>query len=105
MSEAAEFAVDASVAPGRVLVVEARHESVELGGGGRSSGLRLWRLGPVAGGEAPMPANHGGGLHDQHYGRETRPVEGARQHGQDRSVRRSEPGALDPALEHHDLMA
>jgi len=105
VSEAAEFAVDASVAPARVVGVEAEHESADLGRGGWPAGSGLWRLGPVAGDEASVPADHGGGLDDQHHTAEACPVERTRQQGQDRPVRRREPGMLDLALQDQDLMA
>ena len=60
VAEAREFAVDASVAPGRVLGGEAKHESAELDRGGWSS----WSssgLGPVAGDALAVPAQQGVG--------------------------------------------
>ena len=105
MSEAAEFPVGASVAPARVVGVEAEHESADLARRGRSAGSGLWWLGPVAGAEASVPPDDGGRLDDQHDAVEPATVEGTRQYGQDRSVCRSEPWSLDLSLEDEDLMA
>ena len=105
MSEAAEFTVDASIAPGRVLAIETEYEESEFGGGGWPSGSGCRWLGPVAGDEAAVPADHGCGFDDQHHAVEPATLEGTRQDGQDRAVGRREPRALDLALEHEDLMA
>lgn len=52
-----------------------------------------------------MPADHSGGLDDQHLAPEPRPVEGTREHGQDCPVRRSEPGPIDLSVQNVQLMA
>ena len=75
VAEADEFAVDTPVAPGRVLGIETEDQSTKLGWCGWSTGSGLWWLGPVAGDEATVPAEHGGGLHDQHHIVEPGPVE------------------------------
>ena len=59
----------------------------------------------MAGDEVTVPADHGGGLDDQHHATETRPVEGTRQHGQDRPVSGYESWPIDLSLENEDLMA
>lgn len=59
----------------------------------------------MVGDEASVPADHGGGLDDQHDAVEPATVEGTRQHAQDRPVRRGEPRSLNLPLEHEDLMA
>ncbi len=98
MSKAAEFAVDTSVSPRRVLGVEAQHEFSDLGRGGWSSPSGLWWLGPVAGHKATVPADDRGWFHDQHHACQPLPFERTREDGQDRPVCRGEPGVLDLAL-------
>ncbi len=60
VAQASEFAVDAAVAPGRVVAGEAKDELAELGGAGLSSGWPGW-LGPVPGDAAAVPAQQGVG--------------------------------------------
>jgi hypothetical protein len=105
MPKAVEFAVDASVVPSRVVGAEPEDQLTELGRGGWSAGSGLWWLCPVAGDKAAVPADHRGGLHDQHHAVELLAVEGTRQHAQDRPVCRGEPRPLDLPLEDEDLMA
>ena len=78
VSEAAEFAVDASVAPGRVFGVQAEHEAAEFGRCWWPPGSSLWWLGPVAGYETAVPVDHGCGLDDQHHVSQSLSVEGTR---------------------------
>ena len=61
-------------------------------------------MGPVAGDEAAVQADHRGGLDDQQHTAEACPVEPTRQHGQARPVRRRDPGMLDLTLQDQDLM-
>ena len=59
----------------------------------------------MAGYKFAVPADHCGRFHDQHDLAQSSAVEGTRQHGQDRPVRRGEPGVFDLSLEDKDLMA
>jgi hypothetical protein len=59
----------------------------------------------VAGDETTMPAQHGGGLHDQQHLRQPAPIQCLGDHGQDRPVRLGEPGPSHLALQHQDLVA
>ena len=68
-------------------------------------GSGLWWLGPVAGDEASVPADHGGGFDDQHHLAETAPLEGTREHGEDGPVGGCESWSFDLSLQNEDLMA
>ena len=105
VSESVEFAVDAPVAPGRVLAIETEYESADLCWCGWSAGSRCRWLGPVAGDETAVPSDHGGGFDDQHHGCESGPVEGGREHGQDGPIGGCESGTVDLSLQHEDLMS
>ena len=105
LSKLEEFAVDVPVAPGRVVGVEADHEAAELAWCGRSAGSGLWWLGPVVGDQASVPADHSGGLDDQHGAVEPPTVEGTRNHREDRPVSGCESWSLNLSLEDEDLMA
>ena len=52
-----------------------------------------------------MPADHGGGLDDQHHRLEASPVKGPGQQGEDGSVGGSEARPIDLSLQNKDLMA
>ena len=56
VAEASEFAVDASVSPGRVLVGEAHDQLTQLCAGGWPTGGSGWRLGPVFGDSSAVPS-------------------------------------------------
>ncbi len=62
-------------------------------------------MGPVAGDKSTVPADHCGGLDDQHYASEPLPVEGTREHSQDGAIGWGELGAFDLSLEDEDLVA
>ncbi len=59
----------------------------------------------MTGDEAPVPADHGGGLHDQHNLAESSTIERPREHSEHSSVGRCELRAVDLALQDQDLMA
>jgi len=59
----------------------------------------------VAGDQTTMPAQRGGGLHDQQHLRQPAPIQCLGYHGQDRPVRLGEPGPSHLALQHQDLVA
>lgn len=103
--ETAHLAMDASVAPCRVLSVEAQHEPTELRWGWRAPGSWLWRLGPVPGDEASVPADHRGGFHDQHDLTQSSAIERQREHRKHCPVGRCELRAVDLSLQDQDLMA
>jgi len=63
------------------------------------------RVGPVAGDEPAVPADHRLGLHDQHDLRQTRPYKRGGQDGEDRAVRVGEARPIELSLQHQDLMA
>ncbi len=63
VAEADEFAVDASVTPGRVLLCQSDDELADLGGGWGTSGASV-RLGPVAGDAPTVPSKQGLGSYD-----------------------------------------
>ncbi len=63
VAEADEFAVDASVTPGRVLLCQSDDELADLGGGWGTSGASL-SLGPVTGYALAVPAQQGVGGDD-----------------------------------------
>jgi hypothetical protein len=62
MSKPGEFAVDASVAPGRVLLRQAQHQLTDLVAEGRAAGL-VW-IGPLLGGQAAVPGQQRAGGSD-----------------------------------------
>jgi hypothetical protein len=64
VAEADEFAVDASVSPGRVLVGEAHDQASQLGSDWRSAWASLGALGPVSGDSSAVPSQQGFGCHD-----------------------------------------
>jgi len=105
VSETAHLAVDTSVAPARVLDVEAQHQSTELRWCRWPSGSGLWRLGPVPGDETAVPADHRRWSHDQHDLAESSTIESSREHCQDRPIRRGEPRTVNLALQDEDLVA
>ena len=105
VSETAYLSMDASVAPGWVLCVEAQDQPTKLRWCGRAPGSGPRWLGPVAGDEVSVPADHGGRFHDQHHTGKPLPVERTREHGQDGPVRRGEPRPLDLSLQDENLMA
>ncbi len=102
MSEAAEFAVDAAVAPCRVLPRHLQDEPAQLG---RCRGPPGWsvRLGPVAGDASAVPAQQGVGC-DEPTG-----SSGAGERGCYRAEQRpvvvAEVGPIDLALKHGELVA
>ena len=63
VAEADEFAVDALVTPGRVLLCQSDDELADLGGGWGTSGASV-SLGPVAGDALAVPAHQGVGGDD-----------------------------------------
>ncbi len=103
--ETAHLSMDTSIAPVRVLGVEAQDEAAELGGRGWASGSGLGWLGPVPGDEAAVPADHRRRSHDQHHVVETSPVERLRKEGEHGPVARCELRAVDLALQDEDLVS
>ena len=93
--EATHLAVDTAVAPCGVLGIEAQYESAQFGRSWWPPGSYLRRLGPVAGDEASMPADHGGGLDDQHHPDQASPIEATRQHSEDHTICGCEFGPLE----------
>lgn len=106
MSESAEFAVDASVAPCRDLRIEAQDELAKLGRCRSPTGARrlVW-VGPAAGDEATVPAEHGFGFDDQEDLGEAFAVEGLGEHGEHGAIGWCEPRLLDLALKHAYLVS
>ncbi len=105
VSEPSYLAVDTAVAPCLVLDVEAQYESSGFGRGWGPSGSGLWGLGPVARDEPSVPADHGGGLDDQHHPVETAPVKATGQYRKYGPVGGCESGSLQLSLQNEDLMA
>lgn len=99
-----ELAVDAPVAPRRVLVGETEHEASEVGRRWRPTDGRGLGLGPVAGDESPVPAKHGGGLDDEEHLSKPAAVDGVGEHRQDAAVGVGEPRPLHLALQDHHLV-
>ncbi len=62
-------------------------------------------MGPPAGNEATVPADHRLRLHDQQHAREASTVEACSENRQDGPVGLGELGTSDLAPQHHDLMA
>ena len=60
MAESDQFALNASVAPVRVLVGHPQHQGAEGLWGGWAAGLSSW-VGPAAGDEVGVPAQQGSG--------------------------------------------
>ncbi len=83
----------ASISPGRVLTRETNREVANLGVR-RWSSLRsdCW-LGPVAGHEVAMPADHGRGLHYEEHLGQASAIERPGQDREDRAVGLGELGA------------
>jgi len=102
VSEAGEFAVDASVAPRRVLGREAYDELFEVP---RSAGPTRLALGmhPPTGGEASVPAQQCVGRDDEP--REHPTWEEPSQAGEDGAVGFAARGAWHMAVQHGDLAA
>ncbi len=71
----------------------------------RPAGVRRWRLGPVARDEAPVPGDHGRGLHDEEHLAEPSPVEDGGEQREDGPARLGENGTRDLTLQHEDLVA
>ncbi len=63
MTKAGQFAVDASIPPGRILRREAEHELADCDGDGRSPGASVG-LRPVAGDASAVPSQQGFGGDD-----------------------------------------
>jgi hypothetical protein len=59
----------------------------------------------MASNKASVPADHGGGLDDQHDGVEPAPVEGTRQHYKQDPICGGESWSLDLSLKDQDLMS
>jgi hypothetical protein len=100
-AESREFAVDASVAPRRVLAREAQDQLARRLGGGWSSGPVC--VGPSFRDESSMPPQNCRGRHQ-----EARPAvatNGARQRGEDGAVGGFEPRSSDLALQYGELVA
>jgi hypothetical protein len=98
-----EFAVDAPVAPRRVLLVEAENEPADLAGGRRPTGSAR-RSGPVACHEAAMPGQHGLRLNDQEHLAESGTVEHLGEHAEHEPVAVGEPRTGHLPLEDEDLV-
>lgn len=64
VAEADEFAVDASMSQGRIVLGQAHHQAADLGRGRWSSGATLWWLGPVQGDASSMPSQQRFWCHD-----------------------------------------
>lgn len=105
VAEPAEFAVDTPVSPGRVLGSEAPNELAKLGADRRSASSSRWRLRPAPGDQTPVPAEHGGGLHDQHHVGEAPPVDHRTEHSEDCAVGVAELCTADLTLQHVDLVS
>jgi hypothetical protein len=101
VAEPAQLAVDAPVAPGRVLPGQPQHQPADLR---RYSGsATLVRIGPSAPDQLPMPPQQRGWLDKQ-----PTPVwarQQPRQSGQHRPVRPVDPRTSDVASQHRDLVA
>ena len=82
----AHLAVGTSISPCGVLGFEAQYKLSELGRGWWPSGSGTWWVGPVAGHQAPVPADHGGRFDDQHHPDQASPVKGPGQQGENGSV-------------------
>ena len=105
MSEPTHLAVDTPISPIGILGIEAQHETAQLGRGWWPPGSCVRGLGPVAGHEASVPADHGGGFDDQHHPLEASPVKGPGQHCEDGPVGGSEARPINLSLQNKDLMA
>ncbi len=102
MAEAEEFAVDASVAPGRILGRETEDESAEFDRRWWSSWSSVG-LGPVASDSPAMPSEEGVGG-DEPAG-STKPGERGCDRAQQRPVIVAECGPVDLAAQDGELMA
>lgn len=105
VGEPDQFAVDAAVPPCRVLTGELDDGLAHFGIDGWASRPARRRLGPVAGGEAAMPCEHGRRFHDQEHVRESSLVGRSGERGEDGAVGVAEPGPGDLALQDCEWVA
>lgn len=87
-----------------VLAVEAQHRLAELRGCRGSARLTAGGVGPVSGDKAAVPAQHGGGLHDQEHPGEVLAIEHLGQHAQHRMVAVVKDRFRDLALKDQKLV-
>ena len=102
-----QFAVDAAVAPGRVLPCQAQHQQADGADGARPA--RAAGPGPgrvAARQQVPVPAQYRLGPYQQPEPAEHVPGEPVQQCGQERPVDRAEPrpGLTQLPLQHRDLV-
>jgi len=101
MSQPDQFALDAAVAPGRILLGQAQHQFTDLVTDRWAAAL-VW-ICPLLGDQAAMPSQQRAGGNDavaaQLAGKK------AGQGGQDRSVRPSESRFADLTAQHRDFVA
>ena len=100
MAELEQLALDPLVAPAVILAGEPPDQHGDLGADRRPS--RPVRIGPLAGGEAAVPAKHGT-RGDQPVGPQALGQE-PDQRGEDRAVGPVQPGPRSGAAQHGDLM-
>jgi hypothetical protein len=100
-AEAGEFAVDAAVAPRRVLASESDDRGARFGdGGGPPDPVRV---GPVVGDEASVPTQQRVGLHEEDGPAVT--ADRARERGKDRAVVGFETRTRDLSVQYSELVA
>jgi len=101
VAESAQFAVDATISPGRVLTCQPQHQHAEFGCQGRTAASV--RIGPSASDQAAMPAQQRRRLDEQPE--PGRSGQQPREPGQHRSVCPAEPWPGHLASQHRDFVA
>ena len=97
VAESDEFAVDAPVSPGRVLVGEPQHQRADRGAGRWPAyGCRLVRVGPRAGQEFAVPAQQGSRADETERPQWAWEVAGERCHDQPVGGLQTRPRCLTP---------
>ena len=99
--EPREFVLDAAVAPGRILVCQAQHQSLDLVANRWTA--RSVRVGPSSGDQAAVPGQQGGGGDDPMLTQVAGEQPG--QSGQDCPVRPGGPRSTDLTAQHRHFVA
>jgi hypothetical protein len=105
-SQGGEFTVDSPVAPAGVLARQAQNKGSDAADGGTSTGsLGVRDSGVAAAQQVAVPAQDGVGGDDQGEPSQRWSGDDVEQSGEKRSVRWSEPGFVDLALQDGELVA